>query len=176
MQYIILLRGINVGGRTIKMAELKTCFENASYQNVQTVLQTGNVILESNESNVGKLQKQLEDLLSTTFTYAAKVLVITANQLKSILQQSPFQVVNPAFHSYIIFTENDFEKELVKNCGVLDKNIEEVQSGKNVVYWRVLKGNTFDSSFGKHIGKAASKHFITNRNKNTLEKIMAKCK
>lgn len=175
MQYIILMRGVNVGGRNIKMAELKSCFEKNGYKNVQTILQTGNAIIETDEKNIPKLQKKIETKLTETFDYPAKILVITPKQLQDILVAFPFKNLSPDFHRYIIFTENNFEKELINSCGVLDKNIEEVAPGNNVVYWRVLKGNTLDSAFGKYMNKAAAKHFITNRNMNTLEKILAKC-
>lgn len=176
MQYIILLRGVNVGGRTIKMADLKSCFENNGYEDVQTILQTGNVIINTTEKNIIKLRNKIETELTIAFNYPAKILVITATQLQDILEAFPYKSLSPDFHRYIVFTENDFEKELVRDCGDLDIKIEAVKVGKNVVYWRVLKGNTLDSAFGKYMNKTAVKHFITNRNMNTLEKILAKCR
>lgn len=175
MQYIILLRGVNVGGRTIKMAELKSCFEKNGYENVQTVLQTGNVIMDTSAKSSTKLQQQIETELTAAFNYSAKVLVITPTQLQETLEAFPYKNPGSDFHRYIVFTENGFEKELVTGCGNLDKDVEVVKAGKNVVYWRVLKGNTLDSAFGKYMNKAAAKYFITNRNMNTLEKILAKC-
>lgn len=175
MQYIILLRGVNVGGRIIKMAELKSCFEKNGYQDVQTILQTGNVVVEANEKNIMKLQKKIETELTTAFNYPAKVLVITPKQLRDILEAFPFKNLSPDFHRYIVFTENGFEKDLVADCGALDKKTEEIKVGVNAVYWRVLKGNTLDSAFGKYMNKMSAKHFITNRNMNTLEKVLAKC-
>ena len=175
MQYIILLRGVNVGGRTIKMAELISCFEKNGHQNVQTILQTGNVIIDSGEKKIARLQTKIEAELTAAYNYPAKVLVITPQQLQHILEAFPFKDLSADFHRYIVFTESGFEKKLVKDCGSLDKNTEEVKAGESVVYWRVLKGNTLDSAFGKYMSKAAAKHFVTNRNMNTLEKILAKC-
>ncbi|HRP55548.1 DUF1697 domain-containing protein [Agriterribacter sp.] len=175
MQYIILLRGVNVGGRTIKMAELKSCFEKNGHRNVQTILQTGNVVIDSKERNIAKLQNRIEAELTAAYHYPAKVLVITPEQLRNILEAFPFKNLTTDFHRYVVFTESGFEKNLVKDCGNPDKKIEEVKAGESVVYWRVLKGNTLDSAFGKYMNKVAAKHFITNRNVNTLEKILAKC-
>lgn len=175
MQYIILLRGINVGGRKILMAELKACFEKAGYKNVKTVLQTGNVIVESGEKDPVVLRKHIETILNDTFNYPALVLVLQPEQLKKIMQKNPFKEADTQFHRYIVFTEKGFEKEMVRQADVLDKTIEAVSAGKEVIYWRVLKGQTLDSTFGKYMGKAAAKHFMTNRNMNTLEKILKKC-
>lgn len=174
MKYIIFLRGINVGGRNIKMAELRSCFEKAGYSHVSTVLQTGNVIIDSNEENKDKLREQVETLLAGTFHYPAKVLVVTPEQLKEVIQNYPFSNYGPEFHRYAVFTENGFEKGVIKQCDELDKDVEEISAGKNVIYWRVLKGHTLDSTFGKYMAKVATKHFLTNRNLNTLEKIWAK--
>jgi uncharacterized protein (DUF1697 family) len=175
MEYIILLRGINVGGRTIPMAELKACFEKAGYRKVRTVLQTGNVILDSPEKKAATLRARVESLLSKTFGYPARVLVLAPETLRALAEKYPFTGVGSEFHRYIVFTEDGFEKELVKLAGTLDKSMEEIKAGKDVLYWRVRKGSTLDSDFGKLMGKAAAKHFMTNRNLNTLEKVLAKC-
>jgi uncharacterized protein (DUF1697 family) len=175
MQYIILLRGVNVGGRTIQMAELRSCFEKNGHQNVQTILQTGNVMIDSKERNIVKLQHRIEAELAAAYHYPAKVLVITPEQLRNILEAFPFKDLTADFHRYVVFTESGFEKNFVKGCSNVDKKMEEVKAGESVVYWRVLKGNTLDSVFGKYMNKVAAKQFITNRNVNTLEKILAKC-
>lgn len=176
MQYIILLRGVNVGGRTIKMDELKKSFEEGGYSNVITVLQTGNVIIESKEKNTDKVHKAVESLLTKTFNYPAKVTVITLEYLKAVIENYPFTKYGPEFHRYAVFTENGFGKEMIKQENELDKSVEEIKAGKKVLYWRVLKGHTLDSAFGKYMAKAGTKHFLTNRNVNTLEKILAKCR
>ncbi len=174
MKYVVLLRGVNVGGRTIKMAELRACFEAAGFGNVTTVLQTGNVVIDSDETDSDKLRQAVEALLSETFHYPAKVLVITPERLEEVIRLYPFQNQGQEFHRYAVFTEDGFEKELARGAVGPDETIEAVSPGNGVVYWRVLKGHTLDSTFGKYLSKAAGKHFVTNRNLNTLEKIVAK--
>ena|SRR5690242_10402931 len=175
MKHIIFPRGINVGGRTIKMADLKACLEKAGFRNVITILQSGNVIVESKEADSGKLRGRIEALLGKTFDYPAKVMVITPAELEEIIRKYPASMnQDEEFHRYVIFTENGFEKELCRQAGELDKTVEAVSPGKNVVYWRVQKGLTLGSSFGKLMDRAAAKQFLTNRNLNTLEKIMMK--
>jgi uncharacterized protein (DUF1697 family) len=49
-QFVALLRGVNVGGNNIiRMADLKACLEKAGFAAVATVIQSGNVLLESGE-------------------------------------------------------------------------------------------------------------------------------
>ncbi len=60
MKYVVFLRAINVGGHAIiQMADLKKMFES-EFENVQTYIQSGNVIFESEESDTDLLVKQVE--------------------------------------------------------------------------------------------------------------------
>jgi uncharacterized protein (DUF1697 family) len=61
INYVALLRGINVGGNNIiKMNELKILFENMNLSDVQTYIQSGNVIFNDFEKNKLKLGKKIE--------------------------------------------------------------------------------------------------------------------
>ena len=64
-RYIAFLRAINVGGTTlIKMAELKKMFESFGLENVETYIQTGNVIFDSQENKPAVLEEQIERQLA----------------------------------------------------------------------------------------------------------------
>src|SRR6266478_9106731 len=96
-KYVAFLRGVNVGGRVIKMADLKACFEQAGFKNVLTILQTGNVIFESNKTEPA-LKTRIEELLTKTFNYPAKVQVISLDNLKKIVQANPFADAPADYH------------------------------------------------------------------------------
>lgn len=171
MKYVAFLRGINVGGRIVKMADLKVCFEKMELKNVSTILQTGNVIFES-PKNEHQLKTEIERILSKTFNYPAKTQVIAIDSLKKIVNANPFGDATADFHQYIIFIEDDLETKLVAEAGkVLG---EQVQAGSGVVYWSVKKGQTLKSSFAKLLTKSQYKDFNTVRNINTLNKILDK--
>jgi uncharacterized protein (DUF1697 family) len=144
-KYVALLRGVNVGGRVIKMAELKACLENAGLQNVKTVL------------------------LTKTYNYPAKVQILTQEKLQQIVKAYPFNE-KTGHHSYIIFIENGLEKNLAQEF-VKNPN-EAAAMGQGVVYWQVERGQTLKSSFAKNLGRAKYKNFNTNRNLNTLNKLV----
>ena len=168
MKYVAFLRGINVGGRIIKMADLKVCFEQAGFENVSTVLQTGNVLFESDSDN---LKSRLESILSTTFKYPAKVQVLEISKLQKIIESYPFDDIDEAMQHYVIFLENGLEKELAETAKP-DPEIEATQIGDGVVYWKVRKGMTLKSPFSKYLTKTKYKDFNTNRNLNTLNKLI----
>jgi uncharacterized protein (DUF1697 family) len=66
LQYLALLRGINVGGNNIiKMTDLKAGFENIGFSDVSTYIQSGNVIFKSEENNKTKIINLIERSLIT---------------------------------------------------------------------------------------------------------------
>src|SRR5262245_3015731 len=89
-QYLALLRGINVGGKNlIKMADLKGCFEAEGFANVATYIQSGNVLFEAESRSPAKLVGQVQDALARTFGYQAPVVLLSFQQLESIVAQAP---------------------------------------------------------------------------------------
>ena len=64
MKYIALLRGINIGRKNrIKMADLKIIFESMGFKDVNTYLQSGNVIFKQDRIEVGELKVILKEKL-----------------------------------------------------------------------------------------------------------------
>ncbi|MHB1314291.1 MAG: DUF1697 domain-containing protein [Christensenellales bacterium] len=88
--FAALLRGINVGGNNIiKMAALKRLFEAAGCSRVQTYIQSGNVLFQSDEEEE-QLRAHMESELEKAFGLKITVVLRTAAQLESILQHCPF--------------------------------------------------------------------------------------
>ncbi len=164
------MRGINVGGRTIKMADLKSCFEAMGFEDVTTILQTGNVVFRSGK-RLATLKPVLETGLTEAFDYPARVQVYPLERLQQIIDASPFDDGDPERHSYVIFFEDGLEQQLATEATDLDSAIERIQAGPGVLYWQVPKGQTLKTSLGTYLTKARYKNFHTNRNLKTLRKI-----
>jgi len=173
-KYAAFLRGINVGGRIVKMADLKVCLEKAGLSDVRTLLQSGNVVFESEEggASVPALKSLIEAALSETFGYPAKVQVMPVEDLSKVVSKYPFGTAADGQHDYVIFMENGLEGELaVEPCRLAPG--EQVAAGLGVVYWRVAKGSTLKSDFAKLLTKSKYRQFNTNRNIRTLRKMLA---
>lgn len=165
---IAFLRGINVGNIRIKMPDLKLAFEKLGFTNVKTYLQTGNVVFESNKS-LEEIKPILEESLSETFNYEAFVQLYDFGVLSNIIDNYPFEK-EESHHSYVIFIDNEVIFEELKS---LAENSEEpIESGNQVIYWKVVKGESLDTPFAKIIAKAKYKKNTTVRNINTLEKMI----
>jgi uncharacterized protein (DUF1697 family) len=88
--YIALLRGINVGGhRLIKMADLKTMFEALGFGRVQTYIQSGNVVFQSDETEQ-PLRELIEQQIAATFGFPVMVALRTHDELAHVITVCPF--------------------------------------------------------------------------------------
>ena len=168
--WVALLRGVNVGGRTIRMADLREALGELGLTNVVTVLQSGNVTFESPLAGA-KLQGAIEAELRQRFGYDAHVQVIEREQLQKVVDSYPFGTAGEQSHDYVVFMERSLEKDLAAEHVELGAG-EKVEAGDGVVYWRVDKGSTLQSAFGKLLTKARYRDFNTNRNVRTLRKLL----
>ena len=76
-KFIALLRGINVSGqKKIKMSDLKLLFEDLGFQNVETYIQSGNVIFSSKEKSIKKLESKISSGIKSKYGFDVPVLVI----------------------------------------------------------------------------------------------------
>ena len=90
-KYIAFLRAINVGGNTIiKMADLKQIFESLGLENVQTYIQSGNVIFESDSEETVFLENQIESRVEQVTGFKTKLFVRTIREVQDIAKKSPF--------------------------------------------------------------------------------------
>ena len=170
--YVSLLRGINVGGRVVKMADLKACYEAAGFSDVSTLLQNGNVVFTSKLPNSTAVQAKLEAAVSSRFNYPAKILVLKQAELKPLVDNYPFDRSDENYQHYIIFLRPGLAEKLSNAAANLDPAVEKVAPGDNVVYWKVQKGMTLQSAFGKLLTKPEFKDFHTNRNIKTVTKLL----
>lgn len=90
-KYIAFLRAINVGGTTIiKMTDLKKMFESFNVENVQTFIQTGNVIFESDEEEASKLETRIEKQLEKASGKRIQLFVRTIREVAAMARDCPF--------------------------------------------------------------------------------------
>jgi len=90
--YIALLRGINVGGqKKIKMAELRSVLENMGLKNVQTYIQSGNIVFGHNDTDKKALEIRVHDKIEKHFGFDVPVLILEPKDVDRILNESPFE-------------------------------------------------------------------------------------
>ncbi len=174
MKYIILLRGINVGGNnTVKMSDLKSCLENAGFKNVITYINSGNVIVESEKKDLRKLTIEIEKLLTERFKIDLKIVLVDYPSYKAIIENAPkWWNGSPEYRHYLLFIKPPVTSEsALKECGEPKEGIEFMTAADGVIYSSALISEISKSTINKIVGKPIYKQ-MTIRNYNTSLKLL----
>ncbi|OBA75659.1 pyridoxamine 5-phosphate oxidase [Mycobacterium sp. 1554424.7] len=167
--YAAFLRGVNVGGVNLKMAEVASALTEAGFANVRTILASGNVRLESS-AKAAAVRKKAEATLREAFGYDAWVLVYDIDTVRAVVDAYPFEREVEGYQSYVTFVADE---AVLDELAKLGKGADErISRGEGVVYWQVPKGATLDSTIGKTMGKPRYKSSTTTRNLRTLDKVL----
>ncbi len=173
--YIILMRGINVGGKNkVPMAGLRKCLEELGFSNVSTYIASGNVILES-DKRPDEIKAQIEQALPKSFKLdneLIKVLVLSRSQLQAIINNKPegFGEEPEKYHSDAIFL---IGIDSVQAMPVFDprEGVDKVWSGDGVIYSQRLSSQRTKSRLSKIVGTAVFQS-MTIRSWNTTTKLL----
>lgn len=167
MDYALFLRGINVGGISVPMAELRACLESLGFEDVRTYVASGNVTFRAKRASAPAIEKAL----SARFEYDAHVLLLPQSALAELVSGYPFET-RADHHRYAVLCASDaVVTELV--TAHAPSEVEQVAAGEGVVYWSCPKGRTLKSDFADVLAKKKYKATTTTRNLNTLEKMLA---
>ncbi|MGE2730189.1 DUF1697 domain-containing protein [Mycolicibacterium vaccae] len=170
-RYAAFLRGVNVGGVNLKMADVARTFERAGFDHVKTILASGNVLLDS-ARKAPAVRATAEAALRDEFGYQAWVLVYDLDTVGSISAAYPFEREVEGHHSYVTFVSDD---DVLAELSALAQDPapdELIQPGAGVVYWQVPRSASVTSAMGKTMGKARYRSSTTTRNLRTLDKVL----
>lgn len=177
-RYILLLRGINVGGNNkIAMSDLKMGMESRGYVDVVTYINSGNVIFSSEVSELDILKRELEALLLEDFNLHLNVVVLTTKDFLETFNQAPSWWDSKASDkNNAIFVIPPLTAEVViQNVGACKPEFEKVASYGNVIFWTAPM-ETFSKTRWSKVVKSSVYEGITIRNANTVKKLMTLCK
>jgi uncharacterized protein (DUF1697 family) len=88
--YVVLLRGINVGGKAkIAMAALRDTCAAIGCEEVATYIQSGNVVLKS-KLTADKLRAALEEAIAEEFGFNPAVMIRTAKEISAVVDRNPY--------------------------------------------------------------------------------------
>lgn len=174
--YVILLRGINVGGKNkLPMAALREFLEELGFKNVTTYIASGNVIVSSAKSPK-EIQTQIETNLVKNFKFDSeliKVMAISQEQLEKVIRNKPkgFGEAADKFHSDAIFLMDISVDEAI---AVFDpkEGVDTIWPGEGVIYSQRLSALRTKSRLSKIVGTPAYKS-MTIRSWNTTLQLLA---
>jgi len=89
-RYLALLRGVNVGGKKLAMADLRDVAEQLGYAGVSTYIQSGNLLFSSEDSDQPGLARVLEQEIAGRLGVQCGVVVLTGTDLNRVIADNPF--------------------------------------------------------------------------------------
>jgi uncharacterized protein (DUF1697 family) len=168
-KYIALLRGINVGGNNkVEMKKLQKSFENIGFSSVQTYINTGNIIFESESFPSVNV---IESAVESDFGFYIKVLIRSGENIIKLCNSLPKEWVNnDEMKTDVLFLWEDFDKpetiELIK----YNLDVDTLIYSAGAIVWKVDKMNYSKSGMHKFVGAKVYKN-MTARNINTVRKL-----
>lgn len=135
MKYVLLLRGINVGGRNkVSMADLKDAITGLGYENVITYINSGNIIFNSTE-NIGVVNDKISQILNS-YPFKINKVILTKQEYIEELKNLPSWWNDDFYRKDVLFYSEDIDfssiKERINNMPL---NEENVYFGKRAVFW-----------------------------------------
>jgi uncharacterized protein (DUF1697 family) len=90
MKYVALLRGIGPANPNMRNEKLRGVFQELGFQNVQTVITTGNVLFESPSRDVKSLEAAIEDAIQRQLGFSSTTIIRSHQQLRRLAGNNPF--------------------------------------------------------------------------------------
>ena len=173
MRYILLLRGINVGGKNkVSMSNFKELLKNSGFKNVTSYINSGNLFFDSDEDQESCVSN-IRYLLETNYDFSIPFALLTKEEYLKEREKLPDWWNEDLTRRDILFFSSDLGKTSVLDF--LDKTVfynEIVYVGKCAVFWgKYNESEYLKTSYHKKLMKQDFYKKITIRNGNTFERI-----
>jgi uncharacterized protein (DUF1697 family) len=170
--FIALLRGINVGGhKKVRMSDLKAICDTIGLEDVQTYLQSGNVVFSSRRAATGALARSIETALQERAGVEARILLRTTAELRNVVAGNPFKGERDPSRLMVAFLDGELTKEAKAALQKAAADDEELHFAVREVYIYFPEGAGNSKLMGamteKKLGVAA-----TTRNWNTVTALL----
>jgi len=168
--YISMLRGINVGGqKRILMQDLKQLYESLDLANVQTYVQSGNVVFDSRNQPADSLTGMIEATIQLTYGFSVSVFLRRAPDFQRILSANPFLTQRHVESSalYVAFLYRQPDLPLLESLAVPAGESAEFIIGQQEIFLYYPDGSG-RSKFSHTYIERKLKVSVTTRNWNTL--------
>ena len=172
-RYVALLRGVNVGGITVRSADLAAMARDLGLADVRTVLASGNLTFASDEAAT-PLKARIEAGLRDAFGYDAWIVLTTADHLAAVVEAYPFDPEpGDRYHPYVLFSSDPAVlDEIEEATGALPAADERTARGDGVLYWECPRGSSTKTPVAKLVAKPRFRSTTTTRNLRTLHKLL----
>jgi uncharacterized protein (DUF1697 family) len=174
MRFVAFLRAINVGGRNVKMEQLRRIFESVGLTNVQTVIASGNVVFDAKAKSAKTIEKKLQCELEKSLGYTVTTYVRSLEELAEIANYKPFKKIPKDGTLFVAFASDVPSKEAQEKLLSVRTGTDKFCFRDREIYWLCLTRFSDSKFSGPSLGKTLGMP-ITVRNSATIARIAAKC-
>lgn len=169
--FVIFLRAVNVSGKNlVKMADLKDALLKEGFTNVQTYIQSGNIILQSANDAVGTREK-LTTLFVQHFNLDITCFVLSEAELIAARDGNPFDSNLPGNRVFITFLSSRIDPSERTEINKLKFPAEEFLCTEKHIYYYLPHGAA-NAKLSNNFFEKKLKVKATGRNVNTVNKML----
>ena len=172
MKYVLLLRGINVGGKNkVSMADLKNMILSLGYENVITYINSGNILFDSTD-NIDTVNVNISQILNS-YPFKINKVILTKQEYLEELENLPEWWSEELFRRDVLFYSDEVDYSIMKErIKIMPLNDEMVHFGKRAIFWGKFNEKEYlKTSYHKLLMKESFYKSITIRNGRTFMKI-----
>jgi uncharacterized protein (DUF1697 family) len=172
-RYVVLLRGINVGGRNpISMADLRDSFEARGFEKVSTYIQSGNVLLSS-AAKRASLEGDIQRMLQRRLGLDLVVVVRSDIQMRNIVGKAPqgFGEDPDRYHFDVVYLKHPLTPDRALRVVDVREGVDRVWPGTGVLYFSRLSERRSQSRLSRLTG-TPEYELMTIRNWNTTTRLV----
>ncbi len=136
--YIALLRGINVSGqKKIKMADLRAMLNKLNLENVQTYIQSGNIVFQHPETAETELEKMIEQTIQAHYDFHVPTMVRLPEDFQYAIDHNPFleDSDKDIKRQYITFLAEKPEEEHIQTLKQVNYEPEEYVIDGRIIFF-----------------------------------------
>ena len=173
IKYIAFIRGINVGGKNkLKMAELREHLSSIGFINLQSYIQSGNLIFEyPTKLTHIEIETILENEIKSKFEIDTRVIVRTHKQLVEYVNMIPYSSEFPPEQFFLCILKNNVREIKNNPFDKPGKEDDEFRIFDDVVYLRI-PFKSYLSKLSNNFFEKILKSPATTRNWRTINKLI----
>ena len=175
MEYVALLRGINVGGNNkVVMSELRAQIAAAGFGHVRTYINSGNLLFEADAPREDVAQR-VEDLLASRYDFPIRLALLTGQDYLAQLDELPDWWHGEVARRDALFYTRGLDRDLVRErIEAMELGDEAVHFGEHAVFWGKFDEKSFlKTAYHKRLLREDFYRQVTIRSGSTVEKIAA---
>ncbi|HFH9838246.1 TPA: DUF1697 domain-containing protein [Streptococcus suis] len=173
MRYVLLLRGINVGGKNkVVMSKLKLLLQGLGYEQVTSYINSGNLFFTSDRSQI-VLQEELVALFAEHYPFVAAFSLLNQEEYEQEVAHLPAWWQEDIARKDVLFYTDRSQKALIEDwVKHLNLGEEVIHFGQTALFWgKCNEGSYLQTAYHKKLANQAFYKSLTVRNHKTFAKL-----